>query len=181
MTPTNLSTPCFSDETKAREYLEKIRWPNGPICPHCNYSKKIYRIEIKREKRNVLKCANCRKPFTVTVGTLFEKSKIPPHKLLTAVYLLCSSKKGISSHQLHRMLGITYKSAWFLTHRIREAMKDPVFINKLGGNNSTVEVDETFWGNKYKNRYKKIRSYQHKEKIFSLVERGGKVRSFHVP
>jgi transposase-like protein len=98
-----------------------------------------------------------------------------------AVFLMCSSKKGISSHQLHRMLGITYKSAWFMAHRIREAMKDPVFAGKLGGGGGTVEVDETFWGNRKPKGQKKGRGYHHKEKIFSLVERGGNVRSFHVP
>jgi transposase-like protein len=126
------------------------------------------------------KCRDCREQFSVTVGTLFEGSKIPLHKWLQAVYLMCASKKGISSHQLHRMLGITYKSAWFMTHRIREAMKDPVFT-KMGGGGSIIEMDETFWGNKKPKGQKKGRGYHHKEKVFSLVERNGKVRSFHVP
>lgn len=114
------------------------------------------------------------------MGTFFERSKIPLHKWLLSVYLLCASKKGISSHQLHRTLGVTYKNAWFMSHRIREAMKDPVFSRQLGGSGVIVEADETFWGNKGKQR-KGARGYTHKEKIFLLVERGGDVRSFHVP
>jgi len=120
----------------------------------------------------------------VTVGTVFERSKIPLHKWLLAVYLLCSSKKGISSHQLHRTLGVTYKTAWFMAHRIREAMRDDS-PSPLGGGGSVVEADETFWGNKGKNKRhgqgrKAARGWHHKEKVFSLVERGGRVRSFHV-
>ena len=175
-----LAKPYFHDENKAREYLEGIRWPNGPVCPHCDSSEKIYRLNGKSTRPGLLKCGSCKKQFTVTVGTLFERSKIPLHRWLSAAYLLCSSKKGISTHQLHRMLGVTYKTAWFMTHRIREAMKDPVFTDKLGGKGHVVEVDETFWGNVGKHR-KGARGYMHKEKIFSLVEKGGEVRSFHVP
>lgn len=173
------TAPYFHDEQKAREYLEATRWPDGPICPHCGGSEKIYRLKGKTARPGLLRCGACRRQFTVTVGTLFERSHIPLHKWLFAAYLLCSSKKGISSHQLHRMLGITYKSAWFMTHRIREAMADPVFTNKLGGNGKFVEADETYWGNKGKQR-PGARGGSHKEKIFSLVERGGQVRSFHV-
>ena len=173
------TAPYFHDEQKAREYLEASRWPNGPVCPHCGGSEKIYRLQGKTARPGLLKCGHCRRQFTVTVGTLFERSHIPLHKWLYAAYLLCSSKKGISSHQLHRMLDITYKSAWFMTHRIREAMADSVFTNKLGGNGKYVEADETYWGNKGKQR-RGARGYAHKEKIFSLVERGGRVRSFHV-
>jgi transposase-like protein len=133
-----------------------------------------------KHRPGLLKCAECRKQFSVTVGTLFEKSKIPLHKWLMAVYLLSSSKKGISSHQLHRSLGVMYKTAWFMTHRIREAMKDPVFTSQLGANGGIVEADETYWGNKGK-QAPGARGADHKEKIFSLVERGGQVRSFHVP
>ena len=175
-----LNAPYFHDEEKAREYLEGIRWPDGPVCPKCGGIEKIYRITGKSARPGLLKCGDCDKQFTVTVGTLFGRSKIPLHKWLTASYLLCSSKKGISTHQLHRMLGVTYKTAWFMTHRIREAMKDPVFTDKLGGKGRVVEVDETFWGNVGKHR-KGARGYMHKEKIFSLVEKGGEVRSFHVP
>lgn len=175
-----LAAPQFKDANKAREYLEKLRWSNGPICPHCGGVEKIYQLKGKAGRPGLYKCGDCRKQFTVTVGTLFEGSKISLDKWLQAVYLMCASKKGISSHQLHRMLGITYKSAWFMTHRIREAMKDPIF-SKMGGGGGVVEADETFWGNKKPKGQKKGRGYHHKEKVFSLVERGGKVRSFHVP
>ncbi len=176
----NMQSPHFQDEDSAREYLESIRWPGGPVCPHCGGTENIYRLEGQSHRKGLLKCGNCRKQFTVTVGTLFERSKIPLHKWLLAAYLLCSSKKGISTHQLHRMLGITYKSAWFMTHRIREAMSDPVFTDKLGGSGKYVEADETYWGNKGK-QWPGARGAAHKEKIFSLVERDGNVRSFHVP
>jgi transposase-like protein len=177
------SDEIFYDEDKAIEYLEGVRWPNGPVCPHCGGKEKICRIKKSKEKKiraGLLKCGLCGNQFTVKVGTLFESSHIPLHKWLQATHLLCSSKKGISTHQLHRTLGITYKSAWFMTHRIREAFKDPVFTNKLGGNGKIVEADETYWGNTNKKR-PGARGYAHKEKIFSLVEREGEVRSFHVP
>ena len=148
----NATAAYFHDEDKAREYLEATRWPNGPVCPHCGGSEKVYRLAGKTARPGLFKCGACRRQFTVTVGTLFERSHIPLHKWLYAAYLLCSSKKGISTHQLHRMLGITYKSAWFMTHRIREAMTDSVFTDKLGGGGQYVEVDETYWGNKGKQR-----------------------------
>lgn len=176
----NATAAYFLDEEKAREYLEATRWPNGPVCPHCGRSETIYQLTGKTARPGLWKCGTCRRQFTVTVGTLFERSHIPLHKWLYAAYLLCSSKKGISTHQLHRVLGITYKSAWFMTHRIRAAMTDSVFADKLGGNGQYVEADETYWGNKGKQR-PGARGAAHKEKIFSLVERGGHVRSFHVP
>lgn len=176
-----LNAPHFHDETKAREYLEEIRWANGIVCPHCGVVGDHYRLNGEAHRTGLLKCKDCRQQFSVTVGTLFERSKIPLHKWLLATFLMCSSKKGISSHQLHRILGVTYKTAWFMTHRLREAMKDPAVKRQMGGGGSTVEADETYWGN---NRSKKIPrprgGYENKEKIFSLVERGGKVRSFHV-
>jgi len=177
------SDEIFHDEDKAIEYLESVRWPSGPICPYCGNGNKVYRMTPNKEKKirnGLLKCKSCQKKFTVKVGTLFESSHIPLHKWLQATHLLISSKKGISSHQIHRMIGITYKSAWFMTHRIREAFKDPVFTNKLGGRGKVVEIDETFWGNTKKKR-PGARGFAHKEKIFSLVERDGDVRSFHVP
>lgn len=175
----SIDNPIFKDEQKAREYLEAIRWPDGPVCPHCGGIDHSYALQGKAHRPGVYKCGDCRKQYSVTVGTLFERSHVPLHKWLLAVFLLCSSKKGHSSHQIHRMLGVTYKTAWFMTHRIREAMKDPVFTEQLGGGGRVVEVDETFWGNAKKQRLG-ARGYDHKEKIFSLVERGGKVRSFHV-
>lgn len=175
-----LDNPIFKDEEKARQYLESIRWPNGPVCPHCGNAENNYSLNGKAHRPGLHTCHECRKQFSVTVGTLFERSHIPIQKWLLAFHLMCASKKGISAHQIHRMLGITYKSAWFMTHRIREAMKDPVFTKQMGGGGNIVEVDETFWGNKGKQR-KGARGYGHKEKIFSLVERGAQVRSFHVP
>jgi len=176
-----INDPIFSDETKAREYLEGVRWPDGPVCPHCGNSENVYELNGAAHRPGLYKCSKCRKQFTVTVGTLFESSKVPLQKWLLTVYLLCASKKGHSSHQIHRMIGVTYKTAWFMTHRIREAMKDPIFSRQLGGPCKEVEVDETFWGNAKRAKGTPGRGYHHKEKIFSLVERGGEVRSFHVP
>lgn len=178
MANNNLSAPHFHDPEKAREYLEAQCWPKGAVCPHCGTIGGHYELKGKTTRPGLYKCKDCHKPFTVTVGTLFERSKISLDKWLMATYLLCSSKKGMSSHQLHRTLGVTYKTAWFMTHRLREAMKDPVFT-KMGGGGSTVEADETFYG--HQKGVKVQRGYEHKHKIFSLVERGGKVRSFHVP
>lgn len=180
----NLTDQKFQAVDKAREHLEALRWPNGAVCPHCGGVDKVYKIEANEKKRvraGLYKCGDCRKQFTVTVGTVFEKSRIPLNKWLMAVHLMCASKKGISAHQLHRMLGITYKSAWFMAHRIREAMREDG-PGILGGTGKVVEVDETF-GNerKPKSQGKKGRGYQHKSKVLSLVERGGRVQSFHVP
>ena len=180
MATANLSAPHFHDTNKAREYLEALRWPNGPVCPHCGGIERNILLKGKSTRPGLYKCGDCREQFTVTVGTLFQDSKVPLNKWLMAVYLMSASKKAISSHQLHRMLGVTYKTAWFMTHRIREAMKDPVFTGKLGEGGGTVEADETFWGNRKPKGQKKGRGYHHKEKVFSLVERGGNVRSFHV-
>ncbi len=171
--------PIFHDSDKAREYLESVRWPQGPYCPHCGEAENIRALKGKSHRPGLYNCRSCRKQFSVTVGTLFERSKVPLHKWLMATYLLNSSKKGISSHQLHRMLNVTYKTAWFMTHRLREAMREPVSPDQMGGGGSTVEVDETFWGQK--EGFKKGHGYHHKEKIFTLVERGGRARSFHVP
>jgi transposase-like protein len=183
----------FPDSLKAAEYLESIRWPDSPVCPHCGESKrKPYRL--KSQTRRLWKCAACRKQYTVTVGTIFESSHIPLHKWLWAFFLLCSSKKGMSAHQLHRMLGITYKSAWFMAHRIRYAMEQPPFTSRLSG---MVEVDETYIGGKQRRanvkQYtpldprkpdKRLRSTGRntdtKTPVVALVERGGRARSFRV-
>jgi transposase-like protein len=175
----DLTQPIFTDESKAREYLEAVRWPNGAICPHCGCTENITRLAGKSHRAGLHQCNNCREHFTVTVGTVYERSKIPLNKWLLATHLMCSSKKGISAHQLHRMLGITYKSAWFMAHRIRESMTTTP-TGQLGGGGGIVEADETYWGNKkpYGNNPK---GWGHKMKIVSLVEREGQVRSFHVP
>lgn len=180
----DLQNPIYQDDTKAREHLEALRWPDGPICPHCGVIDNAAKLEGDSTRPGVYKCRDCRKPFSVTVGTLFERSHISLSKWLLAVHLMSASKKGISAHQLHRMLGITYKSAWFMCHRIREAMA-PSNPFPLGGEGKTVEADETFVGGKEKNKHanKKLRAGRGavgKQAVFSLVERGGKVRSTHV-
>jgi len=178
-----LNQPHFQDEDKAREYLEALRWPNGAICPHCGSMADHYQLQGKSHRAGVWKCKDCREQFSVTVGTLFERSKIKLNIWLQAVQLVSSAKNGISSMEIHRLLGVTQKTAWFMLHRIREAMK-PESGGMLGGNGKIVEADETFWGNTKRSKAAKQykgRGYAHKEKIFSLVERGGNVRSFHVP
>lgn len=174
----DLFAPHFQDADKARAYLEALRWPNGPVCPHCGVEDEAYALKGEATRAGLYKCAACRKQFTVTVGTVFERSKIPLNKWLLAVHLMCASKKAMSSHQIHRMLGVTYKSAWFMTHRIREAIK-PGSVGLMGTGGGTVEADETYWGNKGK-QSKGARGYQHKMKVVSLVERGGEKRSIVV-
>jgi transposase-like protein len=173
----SLNAPHFHDDDKAREYLEGVRWANGVVCPHCGVVGDHYRLEGKAHRKGLLKCQDCREQFSVTVGTVFERSKIPLSKWLAAAYLICSSKKGISSHQLHRTLGITYKSAWFLSHRIRFAMSSEGG-GLMGSGGGVVEADETYIGRK---PGKKMRpGAGHKHMVFSLVERGGTVRSTHI-
>jgi transposase-like protein len=178
----------LSDADVAREFLEAMRWPNGPGCPRCG-SNEAYRLTVRVEskrpvRKGVLKCKSCRKQFTVTVGTIFEDSHIPLNKWLLAIYLLCSSKKGMSAHQLHRMLDITYKSAWFMAHRIRYAMTQGPLAIKLQG---TVEADETYIGGKAKNMHKSVREkrvqgrgVKGKAPVVTLIERDGRVRSQHM-
>ncbi len=140
-----LNQPQFQDADKAREYLESVRWPNGPICPHCgSIDKNHYALQGKTHRPGLWKCKDCRKQFSVTVGTVFERSKVPLHQWMIAVYMICSSKKGCSSHQLQRTLKVQYKTAWFMSHRIREAMKDGGGL--LGGGGKIVEADETYVG-----------------------------------
>jgi len=180
-----LSKPYFHDEAEAFKFLESIIWADGVSCPHCGtVGEKVYDlsgVRSKPSKKNpegvvrhgLKKCSVCRKQFTVKVGTVFEHGRIPLHKMLQAVYLMTSSKKGISAHQLHRILEITYKSAWFLAHRIREAMRSGD-LTPFGGNGSIVEVDETFIGidrTKKPKGVKKGRGYAHKHKVLSLVDR----------
>lgn len=181
-----LTNPIFQNETKAREWLEANVWPEGPICPHCG-EQDYTRLEGEAHRVGLYQCNECRKQFTVTVGTLFERSKIPLSKWLMATFLLVASKKGMSAHQLHRMLGVSYKSTWFMMHRIREALRDGTFPGALGGEGKIVEADETFIGGKEKNRHRSKRATKRlggswgKETVFSLVERGGQVRSIHTP
>jgi transposase-like protein len=165
------SEPRFHDDNAARQHLERIRWPNGPVCPHCGGTERNHRLTAKSARPGLLFCGDCRAQFSVTVGTVFERSKIPLHKWVLATHLLCSSKKGMSSHQLHRTLGVTYKTAWFMTHRIREAMR-PTSLAPFGSNGGDVEVDETFIGkDPDKPKGKTARGYEHKNKVLALVDR----------
>jgi transposase-like protein len=174
---TDLSNPIFTDETAARKHLEAIRWPDGPVCPYCGTIDAASEMGGKDAGTGWYSCRACRKKYTVRVGSVYERSHIPLHKWVLATHLVCSSKKGISAHQLHRMLGITYKSAWFMAHRIREAMK-PAGKEPMGGSGKVVEADETYIGRK-PGKTKKA-GYHHKLAVVTLVERDGKARSFHV-
>jgi transposase-like protein len=177
----------FKDDDAARALIESIRWPEGPVCNHCGTINHAYPVS---GRAGLYRCAEkeCRKDFTVTTGTVMERSKIPLHKWMMGFYLMCASKKGVSAHQLHRALGITYQSAWFMCHRIREAMRDGGF-SPLGGEGEIVEADETYYGKAETPRVSKQRrgrpftkrgKFQNNRPIVALVERGGKVRTFHV-
>jgi transposase-like protein len=184
-----LTAAHFRDDAAARKLIEGIRWPDGPVCSHCGTINHAYPIK----KAGWYRCADkeCRKDFTVTTGTVMERSHIPLHKWLTALYLMNSSKKGISAHQLHRTLGLRYQSAWFMCHRIREAMRSGGLAPPIGGSGKTVEVDETYFGkiNKDelmppdpKKRGGKARGIKRSayRAVLALVERGGNVRSFQI-
>jgi transposase-like protein len=180
----NLTDPIFQDADKAREHLEKTRWPYGPVCPHCGVVDKATKLEGRAHRPGLYQCNACREQFTATVGTVFERSKVPLNKWLLASYLMASSKKGISAHQIGRTLGVTYKTAWFMCHRIREAMSADG-SGPLGGEGQTVEADETFIGGKEGNKHANKRlkgalAADKKLKVVTLVERNGTVRSFHL-
>jgi len=169
-----LTQPFMQSEEAARKHLEAIRWPDGPVCPRCGPGPKIYRLKAQQGKREVLACAKCRKQFSVTIGTIFEDSHIALHKWLLAMHLLCCSKKGMSAHQLHRMLGVTYKTAWFMAHRLRHALDESPALAKLSG---IVEADECYLGGKRPTEFKNV----NKMPVFSLVQRQGRIRSHYVP
>jgi transposase-like protein len=178
----DLQNPIFNDLDKAREALEAARWPNGPFCPHCGATDRQARVEGKSHRPGLIYCNHCQGQYTVTVGTVFERSKVPLTKWWLATHLLTSSKKGMSAHQMHRMLGVTYKTAWFMAHRIREAMADKN-PKPMGGEGKTIEADETYFGNKdvVTKRTKRGKSgLASKRAVVALVEREGKVRTFHV-
>lgn len=199
---TALTSPMFQNEDAARAHLELQRWPDGVVCAHCGCTGKDHITAIKgararpskahpegAERKGLYQCNGCRQQFTVTVGTIFERSKVPLHKWLLATYLLTSSKKGMSAHQLHRTLGVTYKTAWFMFHRIREAMIETTgTAGPIGGEGKIVEADETYYGragmktamNQKQPGFGKHRDQRPKRAVVSLVERGGPVRSFHV-
>jgi transposase-like protein len=189
----NLQNPIFQDDNLAREALEAVRWPNGPVCPHCGNVDQETLAKVEGKKRShrpgLYYCGACKGQFTVTVGTVFERSKIPLSKWWLAMHLMGASKKGISAHQLWRMLGFgSYRTAWFMAHRIREAMKD-AGAGPIGGEGKIVEADETYFGNRENPKpspQRKGRPYLKRKKPFdkrpivALVERGGEVRTFHV-
>jgi hypothetical protein len=183
--PNELQNKVFHDADKARQWLEGHLWPDGPVCGYCGCVNNATHIATRP---GFFQCnaRECRKQFTVMVGTLFERSHISLNKWLMAAFLMCASKKGISTHQLHRMIGVSYKSTWFMTHRLRKAMREGKFPGPLGGEGKIVEADETWIGGKEKNKHVGKRNKRNiggagKEAAFALVERGGKVRSFHVP
>jgi transposase-like protein len=184
----NLQNPIFTDETQAREWLEARVWPNGPVCPHCGATgTDVTKLAGKAHRPGVFQCSQCRQQFTVTVKTVFERSKIPLSKWLAALFLLTASKKGVSAHQVHRSLGISYKSAWFMMHRLREAMRSGGLMSPMGGEGQTVETDETYFGSidqseqttSAKGRRIGIRRPA-KRAVLALVERGGRARTFHI-
>jgi transposase-like protein len=184
-----LTKPYFIDEAAAFTELESIVWPNGPTCPKCGCSGRIgvlanVKDKAGRVRLGLKKCYDCRSQFTVRVGTVFEASHVPLHIWFQAAFLMCSSKKGVSSNQLHRTLGVTLKTAWFMSHRLREAMR-VLKMEPMGGQNAVVEVDETYVGGKEKNKHASKRAHAGrgavgKEAVLSLVEREGKVSSHHV-
>lgn len=173
-----LSRPEFHSEEAAFAHLERVIWGDAKVCPHCGGVDRITKVKAnpaKRIREGLWRCGDCKKQFTVKIGTVFEHMRLPLHKAMQAVYLMTSSKKGISAHQLHRVLEITYKSAWFLAHRIREAMTDGD-LTPFGGSGGVVEVDETFIGH-LKGAEKK-RAFHHKMKVLALVDRDtGKART----
>ena len=173
----DLSNPIFHDADKAREWLEARVWKDGRTCPHCGVADQSTLMKGKSHRPGLYQCNACREPFTVTVGTLYERSKVPLNKWLMVTHLLMASKKGMSALQISRMIGLSYKTTWFLCHRIRESLRDTPDA-KLGGRNKVVEADESYVGGKAKNRA--FKEPAPKKAVVSLVERDGHVRSFHV-
>ena len=174
----DLRNPIYHDDDKAREHLEALLWPDGPTCPRCGVTgDRITKLKGKSTRPGVHKCKDCRKPFTVTIGTIMERSHIPLSKWVLAAQLMASSKKGMSALQLQRMIDTNYETAWFLFHRLRECANDPT-PGPIGGTNKVVEADESFIGGKARN--KAFGPPPKKHAVFALVERDGEVRSFHV-
>ena len=185
----DLTNPIFHDEEAARAYFEETRWPNGPYCPHCG-SVSVIRMAGEKHRDGAFNCRDCREQFSATVGTVFERSHVPMHKWLLANHLMNASKKGVSAHQLHRTLHVSYKTAWFMCHRIREAMRDASPL-PLGGEGKVIEEDEAYHGKRetprVRNKYSPPPTKRgkgggaEKRPIFALVERGGAARAFHMP
>lgn len=169
MSESIISALRFHQEEAAYKYVESVVWPEGnPVCPHCGSRERISKMNGKSTRIGLYKCYVCRKPFTVKIGTIFEDSHVKLHLWLQAIYLICSSKKGCSSNQLHRTLGVTLKTAWFMGHRIRETMREGS-LSPFGANGGIVESDETFIGNDPE--IPKRRGYAHKNKVLSLLDR----------
>jgi transposase-like protein len=182
----DLSKPMFHDENAAREWLEARIWAHGRFCPHCGAVDQSTLMQGKSHRPGLYQCNACREPFTVTVGTIYERSHIPLNKWLAATHLMMASKKGMSAMQVHRMLGISYKTAWFMCHRIRESLRDTKLDAPLGGQNKVVEADEMYVSGKEGNKHaskslRQGRGAVGKEPVVSLVERDGRVRSQHMP
>lgn len=178
----NITDPIFHDEAKARTFFEQQRWPNGPVCPFCDKQEAVQRLGGAAGAKGTIFCKACRKKFSVSVGTVMESSHIPLNKWLMAFRMMASAKKGVSAHQVHRSLGITYKSSWFLCHRVRAAMglePEPDAGPDMGGEGKIVESDETFVGGKKKNVHQG-KPEPKKHPVVALVERGGKMRGRHV-
>lgn len=174
----DITNKIYHDEDAARSHLEEQLWPNGPVCPHCG-SNEATALKGKAHRNGLYQCNACREQFSITVGTVFERSKIKLHKWVLAAHLMGSSKKGVSSKQIQRMLGVTYKTAWFMSMRLREAMTDEVPAGGLGGENKVVEADETFVGGKKKNVHNG-KPEPKKQAVVALVERDGGMRASHV-
>ena len=182
----DLRNPIFHDDNAAREYLETVLWPEGPVCPRCGVvGDRITKMEGKSLRPGVYNCKDCRKPFSVTVGTVMERSHIPLSKWVLATRLMAASKKGFSAHELHRCMDVSYEAAWFLFHRLREAAGGPNETGPLGGAGKPVEADETYIGGKIKNMHaskkpKRTGGIGNKMAVVSLVDRDGRTKSFHV-
>ena len=175
--------PIFQDENKAREALEAARWPNGPVCPHCGGVDKIARVEGKKQSHRpgLFYCGMCNGQFTVTVGTVFERSKVPLTKWWMAAHLFNSGKNGVSAHEIHRSIGVTYKTAWFMMHRLREAMSDMESSAPMGGSGHAVQADETYYGNSSKRAKHYRKGHSHKSGVVALVNsKTGEARAFAV-
>jgi transposase-like protein len=198
---TDLTNPIFTDEDKARAHLEALRWPDGPVCPHCGstggdvaavkstgkQTKAPKKGKHRPARKGLYYCNACGEQFTVQVGTVLEKSHIPLNKWIAGFYLMCSSKKGVSAHQLHRTLAVSYKSAWFMAHRIREAMRVGGLMPPMGSGGGTVEADETYISTSAEGRALRTKGVKslgrggaYKRTVLTLVERHGEARSFHI-
>jgi transposase-like protein len=174
----DIRNPIYNDDDAAREHLEGLLWPHGAVCPRCGVTgERVTKLMGKSTRPGVYKCKDCRKPFSVTVGTVMERSHVALSKWVLAAHFMSSSKKGMSAHQLHRLLGTNYETAWFLFHRLRECAKN-LTPSPIGGKNKAVEADETYVGGKAKN--KAFGPPPKKAAVFALIEREGEVRSFHV-